>query len=106
MSEPSIDENTEKAVLNDNPILNSYTKNILFNEVWSDETLDSKTRSLITLAVLSAIGNTEQMKFHIYAAYKNGVKKEELIALTTHLSFYSGWPQAVLLLNQIVNLSK
>ena len=41
------------------------------------------------------------MKFHIQTAYKNGVKREELIALTTHLAFYIGWPQAVQLLNQI-----
>lgn len=35
-----------------------------------DETLDQKTRSFITLTALAAIGNTEQMKFHIQTAYK------------------------------------
>lgn len=87
--------------MNGNPVLDSYTRDMLFGEVWMDETLDQKTRSFITLTALAAIGNTEQMKFHIQTAYKNGVKREELIALTTHLAFYIGWPQAVQLLNQI-----
>ena len=93
--------NSGVVILNRNPVLDSYTRDILFGKVWMDETLDQKTRSVITLTALAAIGNTEQMKFHIQTAYKNGVKREELIALTTHLAFYIGWPQAVQLLNQI-----
>ena len=93
--------NSGGVILNGNPVLDSYTRDMLFGEVWMDETLVQKTRSFITLTALAAIGNTEQMKFHIQTAYKNGVKREELIALTTHLAFYIGWPQAVQLLNQI-----
>ena len=94
-------ENSGGVILNDNLTLDRYTRDMLFGEVWTDETLDPKTRSFITLTALAAIGNTEQMKFHIQTAYKNGAEQEELIALTTHLSFYIGWPQAVQLLNQI-----
>ena len=95
--------NSGVVILNRNPVLDSYTRDILFGKVWMDETLDQKTRSVITLTALAAIGNTEQMKFHIQTAHKNGVKREELIALTTHLAFYIGWPQAVQLLNQITD---
>lgn len=83
------------------PDLAKYTKDILFKEVWLDEQLDSKTRSIVTLSILATLGNAEQMPFHLETAYKNGVTLEELSALCTHLAFYIGWPQAMLLLNKI-----
>lgn len=91
-----------KSFKKENPTLVKYSRDILFNEVWLDETLSSKERSLVTLSVLATIGNTEQMPYHIQNAYKNGVNREELIALTTHLAFYIGWPSAIQLLNQII----
>ncbi|MFT8838285.1 carboxymuconolactone decarboxylase family protein [Liquorilactobacillus satsumensis] len=84
------------------PDLSSYTDNILFKEVWLDEKLDSKTRSIVTLTILATLGNTEQMPFHLEIAYKNGVTKDELSALCTHLAFYIGWPQSMALLNKII----
>lgn len=84
--------------------LYKYTNDILFKEVWLDEQLDSKTRSIVTLAVLATLGNSEQMDFHIETALKNGVTKESLSSLCTHLAFYTGWPQAMLLLNKLISL--
>ncbi len=92
--------NPKLEVFNHN--LFKYTQNILFDDVWLDESIDSKTRSLITLTILATLGNTEQMDFHIDTAFKNGVTEQELSSLCTHLAFYIGWPQAMLLLNKII----
>lgn len=94
--------NPSKAFKKENPTLVKYSQDMLFNEVWLDETLSSKERSLVTLSVLATIGNTEQMPYHLQSAYTNGVTRKELMALTTHLAFYIGWPSAVQLLNQII----
>ena len=48
-----------------------------------------------TCATLVALNRTEQQTGHFQRALNNGVKKEELLELITHLAFYSGWPTAM-----------
>ncbi|WP_034987137.1 carboxymuconolactone decarboxylase family protein [Liquorilactobacillus sucicola] len=103
MSNNPITEKLSSEVQNFAPDLSRYTNDILFKEIWLDEHLDSKTRSIVTLTVLAVLGNTEQMPFHLKTAYENGVTTTELSALCTHLAFYIGWPQAMALLNKIVH---
>lgn len=69
---------------------------VLFGEVWSDDALDLKTRSIITVTALIAKGLTEDAAFrgHVQTARKNGVTREEMAALVTHAAFYAGWPNA------------
>jgi 4-carboxymuconolactone decarboxylase len=50
---------------------------------------------LITCAALVATGKTEQMNFHFPRAIENGVTREELVEMITHLAFYVGWPSAM-----------
>jgi 4-carboxymuconolactone decarboxylase len=52
-------------------------------------------RSLITLASLIALNRSDQLRFHLTYAIEDGVKKEELIEVITHLAFYAGWPHAM-----------
>ena len=85
-----------------NPKLMNYVQEILFDEVWLDEALSSRERSLITLTVLATLGNKEQLDYHIENAYKNGLKKSELVSLTTHLTFYIGLPFSIQLLNKLI----
>jgi 4-carboxymuconolactone decarboxylase len=54
-----------------------------------------RERSLITVAALTAGGNTEQLVYHLLLAKTNGATEEELIEAITHLAFYAGWPRAV-----------
>jgi 4-carboxymuconolactone decarboxylase len=54
-----------------------------------------RDRSLITVAALVALNRTEQLRFPIPRALENGVTKDELSELITHLAFYSGWPTSV-----------
>jgi 4-carboxymuconolactone decarboxylase len=77
------------------PKLIDLTDNVLFGDVWERSGLSKRDRSLITCAALVALGRTEQQRGHFARAITNGVKKDELIELITHLAFYSGWPTAM-----------
>ncbi len=77
------------------PKLAELTDDVLFGDIWERPELSKRDRSLITVAALVALNRTEQMRFHIPRAIENGVTKEEVIELITHLAFYSGWPTAM-----------
>ena len=76
------------------PALGEYTDNVLFGDVWKRPGLSPRDRSLITVATLVALYRTNELPFHLKKALENGVTKDELIELITHLAFYSGWPTA------------
>jgi 4-carboxymuconolactone decarboxylase len=77
------------------PALVHFTDDVLFGEVWKRTELSSKERSLVTVAALTALGNTDQLVFHLDDAKQNGNTEDELIETLTHLAFYTGWPKAI-----------
>ena len=77
------------------PKLAALTDDVLFDDVWNRPELSPRDRSLITVAVLAASGNTGQLDFHLGRAVENGVTQEELIETITHVTFYAGWPRGM-----------
>lgn len=77
------------------PKLANLTTEVLFDDIWERKELSKRDRSLITCATLAALYRPEQLRFHLRLALSNGVKKEELTELITHIAFYAGWPCAV-----------
>ncbi|GIU54574.1 carboxymuconolactone decarboxylase family protein [Arthrobacter sp. NicSoilC12] len=77
------------------PKLAELTDDVLFADVWNRPELPARDRSLITVAVLTAGGNTEQLGFHLGRAIENGVTREELIEAITHVTLYAGWPKGM-----------
>lgn len=77
------------------PKLVDLTEDVLFGDVWERTELSKRDRSLITCAALVATGKVEQLDFHVPNALKNGVTREEIVELITHLAFYVGWPSAM-----------
>jgi 4-carboxymuconolactone decarboxylase len=68
---------------------------VLFGEVWSREKeLSPRDRSMITVSALIAGGNFEQLSPHLQRAKRNGLTKNDIAEIITHLSFYAGWPKA------------
>lgn len=59
---------------------------------WGDETLDRKTRSLINLAMLTALGKTAEIRLHVKGALTNGASVEEIKAALLHATAYCGIP--------------
>ena len=77
------------------PKLAELGNTVLFGDIWERPQLSKRDRSLITCTALVALGKTEQMTTHFPRAIQNGVTREELIEMITHMAFYSGWPSAV-----------
>jgi 4-carboxymuconolactone decarboxylase len=77
------------------PKLAELSADVLFGDVWERPGLSKRDRSLITVAALIAISGLEQMPFHMHRALENGVEREEIVEMITHLAFYAGWPRAV-----------
>lgn len=72
-----------------------YTDRILFDEVWERAGLTKRDRSLVTVAALTALGKTDQLRFHLDFARQNGVTVEELTEAILQLAFYAGWPSGM-----------
>ena len=77
------------------PKLVDLTENVLFGDVWERSELSKRDRSLATVAALVAMNRPDQLRFHLNYAVQNGMKKEELIEVITHLAFYAGWPSSM-----------
>jgi 4-carboxymuconolactone decarboxylase len=76
------------------PALAAYTDKVLFGDLWRRPELSARDRSLITVAALVAGYRTNELPFHLKRALENGVTRDEIVELITHLAFYSGWPTA------------
>src|SRR4051794_1124400 len=62
--------------------------------VWTREGLDRRTRSAITLAVLTALGREQELALHVRAARTNGLTPEEIGEVLLHTAVYAGVPAA------------
>ena len=62
--------------------------------VWTREGLDRKTRSVITLSVLTALGRENEIAMHVRAALGNGLTREEIAEVFIHTAVYAGVPTA------------
>lgn len=76
------------------PHLAELSANVLFGDVWPDPRLSQRDRSLITVAALQALYRTDQLKAHVRRALGNGITKEELGEVITHVALYAGFPTA------------
>lgn len=76
---------------------------VLFGEVWArEDKLSLRDRSMITVTALMTKGIFDSsLKSHLINAKNNGVTKEEMVEIITHLAFYSGWPNAWAVFNML-----
>ena len=77
------------------PQLTALVDNPLFSDVWADPALSPRDRSIATVAALVALYRPEQLPAHLRRACHNGVTRDELAALITHVAFYAGFPAAI-----------
>jgi 4-carboxymuconolactone decarboxylase len=77
------------------PKLAELTDDVLFGDIWERPGLAKRDRSLITVAALVALYRTNELPGHLRRALDNGVSRDELVELITHLAFYAGWPTAM-----------
>ena len=77
------------------PKLAELTDDVLFGDVWERPGLAKRDRSLATISALIALNRTEQLPFHLRRGLDNGLSRDEIIELITHLAFYCGWPNSM-----------
>jgi 4-carboxymuconolactone decarboxylase len=76
------------------PIQEFITRNA-WGDTWQRPGLDLKTRSLLTVAMLTALGKQNELKSHVRGALNNGATQEEIQEVLLHASIYCGLPAAV-----------
>jgi 4-carboxymuconolactone decarboxylase len=62
---------------------------------WGDEAIDARTRSMMNLAMIGALGKMHEWEIHCRGALNNGVTKEEIRAIIHVVGIYCGVPQAL-----------
>lgn len=70
--------------------------------VWSDDSISRRERSMLTLALLAATGNFEEIPMHIRATANTGATKTDVIQAFQHVAIYAGVPKA----NHAIKLAK
>ena len=76
------------------PMFAHLNDDVLFGEVWNEDSIDVKTRCIVTVVSLMASGITDSsLTYHLQNAKAHGVTKEEIAAIITHATMYVGWPK-------------
>ena len=65
-----------------------------WGEIWARRGLPRRTRSLITLAAMVALGRSEELRLHLRAALRNGVTRDEIKEVLLQMAIYCGVPAA------------
>jgi 4-carboxymuconolactone decarboxylase len=65
-----------------------------WGSVWTRDGLDRRTRSCVTLAVLTALGRENEIEMHVRGALRNGLSAEEIGEVLLHTAVYAGVPAA------------
>ena len=89
------DEHVERAVANTTDFTEAFQDFIThyaWGSVWTRDGLDRKTRSCITLAVLTALGRENEIAMHVQAALRNGLSSDEIAEVLLHTAVYAGVP--------------
>jgi 4-carboxymuconolactone decarboxylase len=76
------------------PLQQHITRNA-WGDVWQRPGLDLKTRSLVTVAMLTALGKQNELKGHVRGALNNGATVQEIQEVLLHATVYCGVPAAV-----------
>jgi len=77
------------------PYLRDLLNQVVYAETWTRPELSPRDRSLITVAVASALYASSEVRYHVGRALDNGVTQEEISEAITHVSFYAGIPTGV-----------
>ncbi|MDA8870201.1 4-carboxymuconolactone decarboxylase [Rhizobiaceae bacterium] len=70
--------------------------------VWSDDTISKRERSMLTLALLAALGNFEEIPMHVRATANTGASEADVVQAFMHVAVYAGVPRA----NHAIKLAK
>jgi 4-carboxymuconolactone decarboxylase len=78
-----------------NMAMQELTTEYCWGAIWGRDGLPRKTRSLLNLAMISALNRPHELKMHVKGALRNGVSKEEIREVFLQVAIYAGVPAAV-----------
>ncbi|HXF04334.1 MAG TPA: carboxymuconolactone decarboxylase family protein [Blastocatellia bacterium] len=87
-------EETRAAWRRMSPDFEQYVVEFLSGEIWSRPRLDRRTKSLVTIAVLTALGRPQGLELNIRMALRNGATEQEIVETLLHIAPYAGFPAA------------
>jgi 4-carboxymuconolactone decarboxylase len=91
------DEHVDRAIERTTPLtarFQDFITRYAWGGVWARPELDGRTRSAVTLAVLTALGREQELELHLRAARRNGLSEEEIGEVLLHTAVYAGVPAA------------
>ena len=91
------DAHVDRAVAGTTPLTEPFQDLITryaWGDVWSRPGLDRRTRSMLTLALLTALGQEHELALHVRAAVTNGLSPDEISEVLLHSAVYAGVPAA------------
>jgi 4-carboxymuconolactone decarboxylase len=91
------DAHVERAIGGTTPFtapFQDFITRTAWGDVWARPGLDRRTRSSITLAVLTALGMENELSLHVQAALRNGLSPSEISEVLLHTAVYAGVPAA------------
>ena len=80
------------------------TDDVLYGDVWRRTELSPRDRSLVTIAALAAMGDEDQLDFHLRRGIESGLTKDQIAEAVIQVGFYAGWPKATKALGATVRI--
>ena len=77
------------------PEFGRLRNDVLYGDVWNQPELSKRDRSLVTCAILAALGKNAELESHMKLGIENGLTVDELRGLVVQVAFYAGWPCGV-----------
>jgi 4-carboxymuconolactone decarboxylase len=93
MSTPPL--SPREAVRGTVPKMIELAEQVIYGDIWERPGLKKRDRSLVVLATLIGTCRPEQLRGHLARALDNGVTRDEIAEIITHLAFYAGWPASM-----------
>ena len=73
-----------------------------WGHLWSDETISKRERSMLTIALLAALGNEEELRLHLRATANTDTSTQDVMEALLHVAIYAGVPRA----NSAIRIAK
>ena len=101
LGDSHVDRASAKTTPFDQPFQDLITESA-WGTVWADDTITRRERSMLTLALLAATGNFEEIPMHVRACRNTGASADDIMQAFLHVAIYAGVPKA----NHAIKLAK
>jgi 4-carboxymuconolactone decarboxylase len=92
MANPSSSRNKIRPVV---PKLHELIETTIYGDIWERPELSKRDRSMITIAALIGMRQTDQLRSHLEKGLDNGLTADEISEVITHLAIYAGFPASL-----------